>query len=468
MYFQWNISDYFHLNQGKLNQTVTEDTTVLPDFPGVPNMPSFDKLWMCLYARLGELCVDSRPAVRKSAGQTLFQTISAHGGLLRQSTWQALLWQVLFPLLSNVRNFSNSASTDKVDSDGSIMIHHTRNTAQKQWAETQVLTLSGVARVFNTKRPLLQALGDFPRAWSILLDFIENAALSKNNEVSIAALKSFQEILFQKKSSNPDQKVAQPDDKEIWAVAWKVWVKIGSEIRVPADNEVTDDYYIPSQNYLIALVQIFPNIFLHTRNTFSLEDLKQLGTILTNVVSVPVNGETTAYIITSSSSDYSLTHLHDNVLHTMELLQKEVMTRNSNKMIPEIFKRLLCFAKFTCSPPSYTKLETSKSKITDWISMNYVPFGEKSIKMAVKLYEKTSDNPEVISANILHDIIATLHTPLALKYNCMSSTIWKLAANSLLTVLKIGLKVARSHGNQFFSMWNELASTLNDFLFPNT
>lgn len=47
----------------------------------------------------------------------------------------------------------------------------------------KVLTLSGVARVFNTKRQLLQMLGDFPRAWSLLLEFIEHSALSKNNEV---------------------------------------------------------------------------------------------------------------------------------------------------------------------------------------------------------------------------------------------------------------------------------------------
>jgi hypothetical protein len=46
--------------------------------------------------------------------------------------------------------------------------------------------LSGVARVFNTKRQLLQTLGDFPRAWSLLLEFIENSALSKNNEVMVS------------------------------------------------------------------------------------------------------------------------------------------------------------------------------------------------------------------------------------------------------------------------------------------
>lgn len=82
--------------------------------------------------------MDSRPAVRKSASQTLFSTISAHGSLLHQPTWQAVLWQVLFPLLDKVRSLSNSASSEKVDTSGNILIHHSRNTAQKQWAETQV------------------------------------------------------------------------------------------------------------------------------------------------------------------------------------------------------------------------------------------------------------------------------------------------------------------------------------------
>lgn len=52
--FQWNISDYFYQNQEKLYQSLSGDMTVFPDFPGTPNMPPFDKLWMCLYARLGE------------------------------------------------------------------------------------------------------------------------------------------------------------------------------------------------------------------------------------------------------------------------------------------------------------------------------------------------------------------------------------------------------------------------------
>lgn len=46
------------------------------------------------------------------------------------------LSQVLFPLLELVQERTQSAST--LDLHASFLIHHTRNTAQKQWAESQV------------------------------------------------------------------------------------------------------------------------------------------------------------------------------------------------------------------------------------------------------------------------------------------------------------------------------------------
>lgn len=61
---------------------------------------------------------------------------------------------------------------------------------------------------------MLQMLGDFPRAWSLLLEFIENAALSKSNEVSLAALKSFQEILYNRREEAENVGMAQLNKKE--------------------------------------------------------------------------------------------------------------------------------------------------------------------------------------------------------------------------------------------------------------
>lgn len=491
---QWNISDFFNQNQEKLSASVvSEDLTVLPDFPGTINMPHFDKLWMCLFARLGDLCVDPRPAVRKSAGQTLFSTISAHGNLLATPTWQAVLWQVLFPLLDKVRQLSSSASSEKVDTSGNILIHHSRNTAQKQWAETQVLTLSGVSRVFNTKRQLLQMLGDFGRAWSLLLEFIENAALSKSNEVSLAALKSFQEILYNKPADVESATRSEATGKEcadIWKVTWRVWLNIGTESTKPPPThlpEKSDEIYIPSQAFLTALVQIFPALFQHIRTTFDNNDLKKLCEVLMNAVAVPVHSDSTPYIM-STISDSLLTPLHDGVLDCMELLQKDAMLSSSNlkPMVPLIFHQLLSFSRFSCVPPVFERLETRPLKSNrggngsnqtqqahnhstiEWVSMNYIPFGEKALQVAVKMYQQTASEPNVISSHILHEIIRTLELPLSLKYKCMSSSTWKLAIGSLMTVLHTGLKVARTNGPAFVDMWPDLSATIDHFLFPSS
>ncbi|CAF4266908.1 unnamed protein product, partial [Rotaria magnacalcarata] len=52
-----------------------------------------------------------------------------------------------------------------------------------------------------------------------------------------------------------------------------------------------------------------------------------------------------------------------------------------------------------------------------------------------------------------------------MKYNCPSSTTWKLAIECFFRVLKMGLVVARKHRNAFESMWTELAKAFDDFLF---
>ena len=92
MLFQWNISDHFYQQREtiarELDAVVDELAWRSDDFP------AFDALWMCIYARLADLCVDSRPAVRKSAGQSLFSMLAAHGDLLQRRTWQSVLSQV--------------------------------------------------------------------------------------------------------------------------------------------------------------------------------------------------------------------------------------------------------------------------------------------------------------------------------------------------------------------------------------
>nr|CAH0104416.1 unnamed protein product [Daphnia galeata] len=461
-----------------------ERNKVFPDFPGVPNMAAFDKLWMCLYTKLGELCIDERPAVRKSAGQTLFSTIAAHGDLLHHNTWQAVVWQVLFPLLDNVKKLSGQASDVKVDTSGSMLIHHSRNTAQKQWAETQVLTLSGVARVFQTKRPMLQSLDEFSRAWILLLEHIENSALSKNSEVSLASLKAFQDVLSTTtKCSSSESNGSGSHDDFVWNVAWKAWLQIGTLATSPQKEERVT--YIPSQPFLTALVLIFPGLFQYIKSRFGSDNLQMLCTVLQSAVSVPVHGEASPFIL-PSVNDPVLTPLQEGVLLCMDTLQRDFVSGNElmKSMIPALFYQLLVFAGFACQAPTFGQLKTKSissfkgMQSAEWVTLNYVPFGEKCLTMAVHLYGKTCQEEIVNQSQVLTSIIRCLRLPLSLKYDCTSQTTWRLAVHSLLHVLRLGLPMARLRPeNQenninlqetMLPLWTEITLALDEFLFPKS
>uniref|UniRef100_A0A3Q1M0W2 Protein MON2 homolog n=1 Tax=Bos taurus TaxID=9913 RepID=A0A3Q1M0W2_BOVIN len=529
----WNISDYFfqrgetiekELNKEEAaQQKQAEEKGVVLNRPFHP-APPFDCLWLCLYAKLGELCVDPRPAVRKSAGQTLFSTIGAHGTLLQHSTWHTVIWKVLFHLLDRVRESSTTADKEKIESGGgNILIHHSRDTAEKQWAETWVLTLAGVARIFNTRRYLLQPLGDFSRAWDVLLDHIQSAALSKNNEVSLAALKSFQEILQivspvrdsdkpetppavnvpapvllgpisgpslnrpfvrtdsigerlgRYSSSEPPVVTDELEDLNLWWAAWNTWYRIGSESTKPP---ITLDKltFIPSQPFLTALIQIFPALYQHIKTGFNMDDLQKLGVILHRAVSVPISSDASPFIL-PSYTEAVLTSLQEAVLTALDVLQKAICVgpENMQIMYPAIFDQLLAFVEFSCKPPQYGQLETkhianAKYNQAEWVALNYVPFAERSLDVVVDLYQKTACHKAVVNEKVLQNIIKTLRVPLSLKYSCPSESTWKLAVSSLLKVLSIGLPVARQHASsgKFDSMWPELANTFEDFLFTKS
>ncbi|XP_013388300.1 protein MON2 homolog [Lingula anatina] len=61
--------------------------------------------------------------------------------------------------------------------------------------------------------------------------------------------------------------------------------------------------------------------------------------------------------------------------------------------------------------------------------------------------------------------VRTLRVPLSAKYGCPSPTTWVLAINSLISVLIVGLPVARKHDVAYEGVWSELAHTLEEFLF---
>lgn len=208
------------------------------------------------------LCTDARLSIRKSAGQTLFSTLSTHGTNLDFLTWKAIHFHILFPLLESVKTMCSMASNERIThsessmnkansygDDAEYIIHYSRNTAAKQWSETQVLVLGGVTRIvcikldlfFNEQTPestdnevLLQ------NVWSLFFEFIYSAAVSSNQEVAMASLKCFNEVIhyfndYVKMGKVPQDVSAEQVEQmllPVWRLAWQTWYKIGHNVGI--------------------------------------------------------------------------------------------------------------------------------------------------------------------------------------------------------------------------------------------
>ncbi|XP_022719220.1 protein MON2 homolog isoform X2 [Durio zibethinus] len=165
------------------------------------NVVDRDKLIISVFSLLQNLGADERPEVRNSAIRMLFQILGGHGQKLSKSMWEDCLWNYVFPTLDLVSHMAATSSKDEWQGKElgirggkavHMLIHHSRNTAQKQWDETLVLVLGGIARLLRSFFPFLISLNNFWSGWESLLHFVKDSILNGSKEVSLAAINCLQ------------------------------------------------------------------------------------------------------------------------------------------------------------------------------------------------------------------------------------------------------------------------------------
>ncbi|CAI4224479.1 unnamed protein product [Auanema sp. JU1783] len=467
----WTISDYVYRRTDSIG----------PD--------GAEKVWLVLYTCLSELCVDPRHSVRKSACQTFLQTVAAHGHALRPATWTHMIWQIIMPLLDRVRSNTRSASNEK--SSSSLIMHHSRDTEQKQWTETCINTLSNACKMFNIQRKVLLDLDDFPSAWEAMLSYIEWAACYDNAELSLFSLRSFQEILLGRVSAQTldrntrDRSASNPENacneqmpqlpQGQWLESWNTWHSIArglAKLGAAATNSqggLVKGAYVPGPSHLTTLLHIFPALFERVAKVLPIEELlyEQLPSVIESLVSAPVPSEQTPFIMPSTSSQ--LTPTQEAVLDAIRTTYNECLSPTSTlrKAIADQIRLLLKFASLAVRNNPRTAPPGKNYK--DWALQCVIPFAETSLKMATEFFTTTSSFPEVIDSLVAVDLVQFLGEPLYLKYHCISTTTWKLAASSLMSVLKSAIPYARQNPEKFAPFWPAICETLEKFLFtPHT
>ncbi|VDM51904.1 unnamed protein product [Angiostrongylus costaricensis] len=462
----------------------------------------FVQVWLVLYTCLSELCVDVRPSVRKSACQTFLQTVASHGHALRITTWNHMIWQIIMPLLDRVRVQTRSASTERAS--GTLLMHHSRDTQQKQWTETCIHTLSAASKIFITQRKALLALEDFGSAWEALLTYLEWAACYQNAELSLSAIKSFQEVLLGKvsmqtldinireRASSMDNSCDEvipylplPQWMEAWNVSESFYFQFYVYVHLRHANSLTvycelfigtlsEKPYIPGPSHITTLLHIFPPLFGYVAHHIDIDDLKaeHLPSVLESLVNVPIPSEQVPFIMQSSQSHMSPTQ--EAVLEAIRSIYSECISGGGplRDVLPDQIQQLLRFSAMAVKTPSalrpFSTTASGQKDYRDWALQWIIPFAETALRMGIEFFSFTAAFPEIIRSLVVVDIVKFLGEPLYMKYSCISPTTWKLASSSLMTVLRIAIPLARQQVEHFSCLWPVICDTLEKFLFsPN-
>ncbi|KAI7900381.1 uncharacterized protein BX663DRAFT_517389 [Cokeromyces recurvatus] len=517
----WNLSDFIQTRRmdlssqqdSPLKDEKIEKKNMNIDVPlqneDVNNPKTYSILWILLLLQLSYTCVDWRPEVRNGANQTLFRTITMNGHILGQYLWNTCIWEVLFPLLDSIKMSSIRASklsssktsspTANGDRDSSgFMLHHSRDTAEKQWDETKVLILTGISSIFHDFLNDLCQLEHFQQAFTLLLAHLEDSCIRSSQEVSFASIKSFKTIITLPSNFKETSKLMS-----LWHRAWNTWEAIGLKIcqsmngdllsTTPEkkdfltsfnnDNEtelqsftlslstsaiapVSNDF---TQDMLTSYVNMFTDLYKLISSTFTLENVVSLLSVLRNV------------LVYSTSPQYrpDIDHVSPLQEAVLDVVQKLDMSMDG--VPPLVLADLAEYMTLAfLSPP-----EDGQSKSRGYIppsqrkfsTVTYIALNKKCSSLVVNLFKAHANALSLYTEGIFEHIIGAFGLPMKLKYDCPPSykhgddktPLWKIATTGFLDILKIGLEKLESFEEEvpverFCGVWHTLMDILEGSL----
>lgn len=172
--------------------------------------------WGVVFNELQHVALDERTEVRNCAINTLFGSAVTYGAHFILKEWQLFVDDTVLPLAFKLveeqrkhlsANGTKAELNSKATPNGGYVMHHSRDSAEKQWNESRVLLLTGISRVFQTNwHYLLLHKSWFSMIWRHLLRLMSlNAERGMSKEVVLAAVQTLQTLLQVSSSGDFDQ-----------------------------------------------------------------------------------------------------------------------------------------------------------------------------------------------------------------------------------------------------------------------
>eukprot|EP00775_Hariotina_reticulata_P011566 gene11566-11710_t len=154
------------------------------------------ELLVKLFTHLRKISMDPRPEVRNSGVRTLFLAVGSQAAKFSPVTWRYCLWEILFPLVAYVHVMADTSSNAEAaavelgkERGKAVMMlmHHSRNSEQKQWDETTVLALNGLGKVLKANMATVLGMPGFDEKWDEICGITAKMLGCGRRSVAVAA-----------------------------------------------------------------------------------------------------------------------------------------------------------------------------------------------------------------------------------------------------------------------------------------
>eukprot|EP00002_Diphylleia_rotans_P015904 TRINITY_DN307_c0_g2_i8.p1 TRINITY_DN307_c0_g2~~TRINITY_DN307_c0_g2_i8.p1 ORF type:complete len:1461 (+),score=277.86 TRINITY_DN307_c0_g2_i8:68-4450(+) len=430
----WSVSDFLVKIQSALHSGRTKG---LGDCLSRYGKSDLSPLWLHVYSALADVCVDSRPEVRNSAFRTLFTSLATDGGSFPKQLWQEILWNILLPTFEKVHQTAELVSqtqTNVGNPDGSkgitMVVHHSRNTSQKQWNETKVAAVTGLARIIKIYITPFQDSERFPQLWAKLMDLISLAARDPSKELALVAVPCWIDVM--------NSLVTKSFNQDYWDQGWTTvygFFKEPYEKNPPLRTEL-----------FVQLVESIDNLFTTSRGRFSDADIERTLDILDMMVHEVILSCPTLI-------------LKVNQLQAAILAFHAKLEPATPSIILKSYKLLIGYMLYDieCKPS-----DGPATPISNIRSPLLAPFPEKILVIITDLFMKSSIETKDC---VIDDILLATSKLIAHKnHQNVSATTWVSSLSAFINICARGLKLlSEAEHSRSTSIWSLIIANISSY-----
>ncbi|KAK9811035.1 hypothetical protein WJX73_008056 [Symbiochloris irregularis] len=456
----WNAADLLsklsaaphraHSQGGDFSSTsTTADNSSLP-----LDGQQFEELLRVLFVALQGVSTDPRPEVRNSSVRTLFSVVASHGARLSGPAWDEALWEILFPLMRLVHQMTASSSKEEAQAEilgkskgeeVAMLVHHSRNSEQKQWDETLVLAISGMGRLLRQHLPLLRGMEAFPQGWEELMMVVESAIAGARREVALAAIAVITQMAL--------AHGATP------AMETYMWKRALRAVGVGVEAAASSSCLLPIQARL-ELVTAIGTLYTSLLTVLEASDLEEMYIWAERLARQPMSVDDPGLFVAGILPPVQKAAL--------SLLPTLVPPQNLPQLWPKLLEALLRLVRpqillLPSRPPS---AGTTPSHNINKRALSCLA-QERVVDTVAQLYR--DQVPWEARSATFPAVVAALGSCLALRYTLPSSPLWRTAVQSFTTVVSAGLpavNIAAVTGDESppEGCWSSLAEAFEGFL----